>query len=116
MMMLSAALRAYICAEPIDMRKSIDALAQLVGPLFNADAFSGQLYVFVGRRRDKVKLLLWDRSGFWLMYKRLERGRFPRPEELASRGLSIAELTAWLEGIDLARVARLKPVEATRVA
>lgn len=116
MMMLSAALRAYVCAEPIDMRKSIDALAQLVGPLFNADAFSGQLYVFVGRRRDKVKLLLWDRTGFWLLYKRLERGRFPRPAELASRGLSMAELTAWLEDIDLSRVKRLAPVEATRVA
>lgn len=116
MMLFSAGLRAWVCVEPIDMRKSIDALAQLVGPLFNADAFSGQVFVFLGRRRDKVKLLVWDQSGFWLMYKRLERGHFPRPEALAARGLSMAELAAWLEGIDVARVKRLAPVTATRVA
>lgn len=54
MMLFSAGLRAWVCVEPIDMRKSIDALAQLVGPLFNADAFSGQVFVFLGRRRDRV--------------------------------------------------------------
>ena len=53
-MILSSAVRAYICAEPIDMRKSIDGLAALMGPLLGADAFSGQVFVFVGRRRNKV--------------------------------------------------------------
>jgi transposase len=114
-MIFSAACRAYVCAEPIDMRKGIDALAQLVAPCFNADCFSGQLFVFLGRRRDKVKLLLWDRNGFWLMTKRLERGCFPRPDALAARGIALSELSAWLEGIDLTRVKRLAPVAATRV-
>ena len=98
------------------MRKNIDALACLVRPLLGMDAFSGHVFVFVGKRRNKVKLLVWDRHGFWLLYKRLEGGRFPQPEALAARGLSIAELTAWLEGIDLNRVRRLRAIEATRVA
>ena len=76
----------------------------------------GQVFVFLGKRRNKVKLLVWDRHGFWLLYKRLEGGRFPQPEALAARGLSMGELTAWLEGIDLTRARRLRVIDATRVA
>ena len=115
-MMLSSSVRAYVCAEPVDMRKQIDGLAQMVEPLFSADAFGGQVFVFMGRRRNKVKLLWWDRHGFFLLYKRLERGRFPAPHELAHRGLSMAELMAFLEGIDLSRARRLPDVHASRVA
>ena len=115
-MMLSSSVRAYVCAEPIDMRKQIDGLAQMVEPLFGADAFGGQLFVFMGKRRNKVKLLWWDRHGFLLLYKRLERGRFPAPHELARRGLSMGELMAFLEGIDLSRARRLATVHASRVA
>jgi transposase len=115
-MMLSAAVRAYVCAEPIDMRKSIDGLAQLVGPLFAADPFSGHVFVFLGKSRNKAKLLVWDRHGFWLLYKRLERGRFPKPGELVNRGLSVAELTLFLEGIDLSRAQRLDSVQARRIS
>jgi len=115
-MMLGGSAKAYVCAEPVDMRKSIDGLAQLVAPLLRGDAFSGSVFVFMSRRREKVKLLWWDRHGFWLAYKRLERGRFPRPEELARRGLSLAELTAFLDGIDLTRTRRLASVPATRIS
>lgn len=115
-MILGGAAKAYVCAEPVDMRKSIDGLAQLVGPLLEGDAFSGSLFVFLSRRREKVKILWWDRHGFWLAYKRLERGRFPRPEVFASRALSVAELCMWLEGVDLARTRRLAYVSASRVA
>jgi len=66
--------------------------------------------------RTKVKILYWDRHGFALWYKRLEQGRFPRPDELARRGLSLAELSAWLEGIDLSRTKRFKTLEISRVA
>ena len=103
-MILSSAVRAYICAEPIDMRKSINGLAALVGPLLGADAFSGQVFVFVGRRRNKVKCLLWDRTGFWCLYKRIERGRLPDPRALAQGGLSMTELMAWIEGIDTTHI------------
>ncbi len=115
-MILGGGVKAYVCAEPVDMRKSIDGLSQLVGPLLSGDAFSGSVFVFLSRRREKVKLLWWDRHGFWVAYKRLERGRFPQPEELARRGLSLAELTAFLEGIDLTRTRRLAIVPATRIS
>ena len=87
-----------------------------MAPLLSGDAFSGSVFVFLSRRREKVKLLWWDRHGFWVAYKRLERGCFPRPEELARRGLSLAELTAFLEGIDLTRTRRLASVSATRIS
>jgi transposase len=113
--MFGAGVRAYLCVEPVDMRKSIDGLSQLVGSAFSADPFGGEVFVFLSRRRDKVKLLWWDRHGFWLAYKRLERGRFPKPEQIAQRALSAAELMAYLEGIDLTRVRRLRAVAASRV-
>ena len=75
-MILSSAVRAYVCVEPVDMRKQIDGLAQLAESVFAADVFGGQVFVFLGRRRNKVKLLWSDRHGFFLLYKRLERGRF----------------------------------------
>ena len=114
--MLGGGAKAYVCAEPVDMRKSIDGLAQLVAPLLGGDAFSGAVFVFLSRRREKVKLLWWDRHGFWLAYKRLERGRFAHPQELAARGVTIAELWLWLEGVDLSRTRRLAVVNATRIA
>lgn len=115
-MILSSAVRAYVCAEPIDMRRSIDGLSALVAPLLGMDALSGQVFVFVGKRRNKVKLLVWDRHGFWCLYKRLERGRFTDPRALAASGIAIAELTAWLEGIDTANVRKLAAVNATMIA
>lgn len=115
-MMLGGSVKAYVCAEPVDMRKSIDGLAQLVAPLLRGDAFSGSVFVFLSRRREKVKLLWWDRHGFWLAYKRLERGRFPDSQMLASRGVTVAELWLWLEGVDLSRTRRLAVVNATRIA
>ena len=115
-MILGGGVKAYVCAEPVDMRKSIDGLSQLVEPLLSGNAFSGSVFVFMSRRREKVKLLWWDRHGFWVAYKRLERGRFPRPEELVRRGLSLAELTAFLDGIYLTRTRRLASVLATRIS
>lgn len=115
-MIFGGGVKAYVCAAPTDMRKSIDGLSQLVAPLLSGDAFSGSVFVFLSRRRDKVKLLWWDRHGFWLAYKRLERGRFPPADELVRRGLSLAELTAFLEGIDLRRTRRLASVDATRIS
>ncbi|MCK2128269.1 IS66 family insertion sequence element accessory protein TnpB [Thauera aromatica] len=115
-MILSSAVRAYVYSEAVDMRKSIDALAQLVASCMGMDPLSGQVFVFIGRRRDKVKLLVWDRHGFWVLYKRLERGRFADPARLAAGGLAMSELVAWLDGIDLARVRRLPTVAASRVS
>ena len=71
--------RIYAYRHPVDMRKSIDGLAMLVEGALEADPFSGTLYVFVNRRRDKVKILYWEGSGFVVWYKRLEKERFIWP-------------------------------------
>jgi transposase len=98
------------------MRKSIDGLAALVVSVFRADPLCGQLFVFISRRRDRVKILYWDRHGFALWYKRLERGRYAHIASIAEHGVSASELTLWLEGVDLARTRRFASVAASRVA
>ena len=74
--------RIYLCTEPADMRKGFDGLGGLVRAHFGDELFSGHLFVFVNRRRTHVKVLFWDREGFALFYKRLEKGRLqiPRPD------------------------------------
>ena len=111
-----AGVRAYVCAEAVDMRKSIDGLSAMVRPVFAADPLNGHWFVFLSRNRTKVKILYWDRNGFALWYKRLERGRYPNAESIARSGLSMGELSAYLEGIDLEHTKRLASVHATRVA
>jgi transposase len=111
-----SALQAYVCRDRVDMRRGVDGLLQLVGQSFGRDPFGGQMFIFIGKRRDKAKLLWWHHTGFLLLYKRLERGRFPDPQALATRGLSMAEVMAFLEGIDLSRARRIAPVPASRVA
>ena len=106
-MILSSAIRAYVCSEAVDMRKSIDGLSQIVASAMGMNPLSGQVFVFIGRRRDRAKLLVWDRHGFWVLYKRLERGRFVWPQ--ATSGvvhLSPAQLSMLLEGIDWRMPAR----------
>jgi len=111
-----SALQAYVCCDRVDMRRGVDGLSQLVGHSFGRDPFGGQMFIFIGKRRDKAKLLWWHHTGFLLLYKRLERGRFPDPQTLAARGLSMAEVMAFLEGIDLSRAKRIAQVSASRVA
>ena len=100
-----------VCAEPVDFRLGIDGLALRVQGAHGSGAI-GTAHVFFNRGRDKVKVLWYDRHGYWLAYKRLERGRFAAvcPSELS--GL---ELQLVLEGIDLS-VRRLRPVAFERVA
>src|SRR5206468_9953590 len=102
----------WLVAEAYDMRKSIDGLAQAVVDALHRQPLSGEVFVFGNRARDKIKLLWWDRHGFWLAYKRLERGRFRCPRTGGAIGLS--ELTLLLEGVDL-RVALLRRVDVQRV-
>lgn len=116
MMMLSSAVEVYIAAEPIDMRKSIDSLSILVEPMFRQNPLSGHVFVFYGKARNKVKLLVYDRSGFWLLYKRFEASSLADPTAIAQRGITLAQLTAWLDGIDVSVRRRVRAVSATRVA
>ncbi|MEF7616957.1 IS66 family insertion sequence element accessory protein TnpB [Aquincola sp. MAHUQ-54] len=114
-MILSSAIRAHVYSEAVDMRKSIDGLSQMVVTAMGMNPLSGQVFVFIGRRRDRAKLLVWDRHGFWVLYKRLERGRFTDPARLAGGGIAMSELVAWLDGIDLSRTQRLQSVEVSAV-
>lgn len=92
-MFFPSGMRVYVAVGSVDMRKSIDGLSVLVAREFNLDPFGGQLFVFGNRRRNMVKVLYWDRNGFCLWQKRLERDRFRWPEngeeilELESRQL-----------------------------
>ena len=83
----------YIVCGHTDMRKSIDGLAAIVQQQFDLDLFSDSLFLFCGRRRDRLKALLWEGDGFLLFYKRLENGRFnwPRSEQYVwlMQGLSV---------------------------
>ena len=74
--------RVFLCSQPIDMRLSFDELAGMVRSHFSMNATCGHLFVFFSRRRDRMKLLFWDREGFALFYKRLERGTFSWLDEL----------------------------------
>ena len=78
--------RVYLACGATDLRKSIDGLAALVQQAFDLDPFSDAWFVFCNRDRDKLKLLRWDHNGFWLYYRRLEKGRFKWPSSAAAAG------------------------------
>jgi transposase len=99
---LSAAVRVYLATKPADMRKSFDGLSALASGSLALDPLSGHLFVFVNKRRDRIKILYWDRDGLAVWAKRLERGTFRLPAAGADRvEMTTAELAALLAGIDL---------------
>ena len=109
MLTLAGSTKIFLCTEVADMRRGFDGLAAMVTDLLNDDPLSGHLFVFRNRRGDRMKVLYWDRDGFALWYKRLERGtfRFPAPGEGAhSVEVDHATLTLILEGIDVRGVRR----------
>ena len=104
---LSSAVRVYLATEPADMRKSFDGLAALAQGVLKLDPLSGHLFVFANRRRDRLKILYWDRDGFAVWAKRLERGTFRIPAAADGRvEMTAAELAALLAGIDLGTARR----------
>jgi transposase len=107
MLTLPPSVRIFLCSKSVDMRRGHDGLAAIVRSDWRLDVYEGHLFVFVGRRHDRVKILFWDRGGFVLYYKRLERGRFrlPRTSEAADHvPLESAQLAMLLDGIDFSRV------------
>lgn len=104
---LPSSARIWIAAGVTDLRKGFDGLAALVQETLAEDPFSGQMFVFRGKRGDRVKLLWWDGDGLCLLAKRLERGRFVWPQASSgSVSLSAAQLSMLLEGIDWRRPQR----------
>lgn len=109
MITIPAAVKIFIGSAPIDMRKSIDGLMAIVENELQEDACSGHLFVFVSRRCDRVKILTWDKGGFVLLYKRLERGQFKLPHmdpSVMAVQMDATQLTMLLDGIDVGRVRR----------
>jgi transposase len=107
MLSLPPAVRVFLCLQPADMRCSFDSLSQMAQVVTQQDPFSGHLFVFRGKRGDRAKILYWDRDGYALWYKRLEKGvfRFPKSDQ-GSAEIESAELAMLLEGIDFTQVKR----------
>jgi transposase len=103
---LDEALKVYLHREPIDFRLNINGLALLVDKALGLDAFAPAVYVFSNHRRNRVKILGWDRNGFWLLLKRLEQDRFIWPTAEAVPVLTVEQLHWLLEGIDIGVVQR----------
>lgn len=102
MLSLGGTHRIFLCVRSVDFRKAHDGLCALVRDQFEDDPFSGDLFVFHNGAKDRVKLLVWDRNGFWLLYKRLEKGCFPFDVRGDGARVEIdrAQLSMMLEGID----------------
>jgi transposase len=109
MLTVGAGTKVFLAAAPVDLRRGHDGLCSLVRNQLVLDPFCGHLFVFVGKRGDRVKCLFWDRGGFVIYYKRLSRGRFrlPRVSEGADRiVLDATELAMLLGGYEVTRSRR----------
>jgi transposase len=122
---LPCSVRIYIAAEPVDLRKGFDGLSALTRTVIGESPMSGHVFAFINRRRDRVKLLVWDRTGYLILYKRLARGGFALPAQprLGARHIEVdgGELGLMLEGLDLRGADRRRrwyrlPHEVTRSA
>jgi transposase len=107
MIMLPSAVRIFLCTRSTDLRKSFDGLTGLVQDCFGQDPLTGHLFLFLNRRRDRIKILYFDRDGLAIWYKRLEAGSYQMPQTDAQDSVEIqpAQLAMLLSGIDL-RTAR----------
>jgi transposase len=111
MLSLSAAQRYFLCRDKTDMRKGVDGLSGLVRDGLKQDPLSGDIFIFFNGRRNQVKLLLWERDGFSIYYKRLERGTYELPAidgQTTSVELRSDEIMLILQGICLSSVRRRK--------
>ena len=111
MLTLPPSVRIYLATGKVDLRRGHDGLGAIVRSQWKLDVYGGHLFVFVGRRADRCKILFWDRGGFVLYYKRLERGRFRVPKVVtgaSSVTIDATELAMLLDGIDVVMVKRPK--------
>ena len=99
-------LTVYLHRPAIDFRMGINGLAILVEQSLGLSPFAAAEYVFSNRRRNRVKILGWERNGFWLLLKRLEQDRFIWPEQAVVPTLTVEQLHWLLDGIDLALTQR----------
>lgn len=104
--------QVYLACGATDLRKSIDGLAAIVQMRFKLDPFSNCLFIFCNKNKDKLKILQWEYSGFWLYYKRLEKGRFKYPsKENEVKSVTQRELRWLLDGLAIVQPKALKEVK-----
>ncbi|MBX3426971.1 MAG: IS66 family insertion sequence element accessory protein TnpB [Pirellulales bacterium] len=109
MLTVPSSVRIYLHTGPTDMRKGIDGLSGIVRGEFGDDPLSGSLYLFVNRRANRLKILHWDGTGFWVYYRVLERGTFEVPRSDDARvQIDATQLAMILGGVSLAGVTRRK--------
>ncbi len=112
MILVPRSVRVYFATQPMNLRKSFEGLGNEIRHALGYDPLSGHVFVFLNRRRNQVKLIVWTRGGFTIVHKRLERGTFTFPARMTESAKSIAidvhELAMLLEGIDVSR-AKAKP-------
>jgi transposase len=108
MLTLSPAVRIYLATGRTDLRRSIDGLSALVRDQLHLDPLSGHWFLFRNTRGDRLKILIWDHGGFWMLYRRLERGTFAWPREPSTGPVEMrsTELALLLGGVDLAQTRR----------
>ena len=103
--MIPTRMAIYVATGPLDLRRSFDGLASVVREVLREDPLSGALFMFFNKAADRVKILWWDKTGYCLLYKRLERGTFRVPRELEPGQTSVTieafEMAKLLEGIAL---------------
>lgn len=102
----------YIVCGHTDMRKSIDGLAEIIQEQFNLDLFSESLFLFCGRRRNRLKALIWEEDGFILLYKRLENGRYNWPkDEEEVRDITHEQFVWLMQGLSIDQPKAIKKFE-----
>jgi transposase len=111
MLSIGEDLPVYLFTAPTDMRRSFDRLALMVSEHLSRNVLSGGLYVFFSRKRDKVKILHWDRDGYVLWYKRLEAGTFRIDERDGCEEITGVDLKLLLQGMSLKRIKLRKKVK-----
>lgn len=115
MLTLPSSVRIFFCVTPVDIRRSFDTLSELVREYMGEDPLSGHLFVFRNREETKVKILYWDRDGYAIWYKRLEKGRFALPK-VATSGVEVdaTVFSMLLNGLDDKKISKRQRFERTK--
>ena len=115
MLSFSSKQRYFLYGVAADMRKGFAGLSGLVREHIDHELLSGDVFIFINRRRDRIKLLMWDATGFALYYKQLERGTFEWPAVAKGKSLELSwsDLVMLLEGIEIKSITRRKRYRKT---
>lgn len=107
--------KVWLYKQAVDFRKQLDGLVMMVSAQLKKDPTSGQWFVFRNRQGNKLKIILWDKNGFWMLYKRVEKGRFQLPAMIEHDvEITPAQLSWLLSGLSLDQQPSIRPVSASR--